>query len=113
MIATTPAENGAPDEGAGIGALRFLILSRSDLPAAKTRVGFVTPKDYESCAISPIVISLKRHTTITWERDQWVSARSDNDVFIKGNTGTVGVDKVNSGSSASRHDIAVDIVRGN
>ena len=113
MIATTPAENWTPGKGAGIAALRILILSRSGLPAAKTRVGFAAPKDCKGRAVGPVVIIFKRHPTTTWERYQWFSARSDDDVLIKGHVVTVGVDKVNSWPSAGRHDVGVDIVRRN
>jgi len=36
MIGTTPAENWAAGKRAGVVALRILILSRTDVPAAKT-----------------------------------------------------------------------------
>ena len=68
MIASTPAEDGAPGKGAGIGALRTRILSRSSLPAAKTRVGFAAPKDGKSRAIGPVVIIGKRDTTTPWKQ---------------------------------------------
>jgi hypothetical protein len=68
VIASTPAEDGAPGKGAGVGALRTRILSRSSLPAAKTRVGFATPKDAKGRAIGPVVIICKRDPTTTWKQ---------------------------------------------